>query len=172
MIKVNYLSWGKIDEIINKVSEQIKKEEMPDIIIAIQRGGFIPGVMLSHSLGVREVIPLDIRRTTDDSINARKFTPVFNGSIDIKQIKGKKVLIVDDIAGTGQTYKAISEYLKSLLPKAIKSFVCVVNMDNWEKFMNTSPNEEIEYIGNMTRGWTIFPWEKSIERIVSENIYV
>lgn len=155
------LSWKKIEKIIDDVTINIKKEEVPDIIIAIQRGGFVPAVMLSHALRIREIIPIDIRVTQDDSINSPKVKPVLVHNPVVEKIKGKKVLLVDDIVGSGFTYQATIDYLKGYLPASITSFVCVVNKDNWEKNNKDSFDRYIDNVGMEVRGWVKFPWERA-----------
>lgn len=153
-------SWADIEKIIKRELKRIRNDEMPDFIIAIQRGGFIPSVILSHALNIREIIPLDVKITVDDSVNSKKIQPTLLHNPDIEKIRDKKVLIVDDIAGSGTTYKRVYEYLMSYCPARIKSFVCVVNRDNWNKANCEPPQKLITYLGEEIQGWVEFPWEK------------
>jgi|ETNmetMinimDraft_21_1059911.scaffolds.fasta_scaffold01489_8 hypoxanthine phosphoribosyltransferase len=82
-----YISWNDIDRLANDLAAQIildcKKngttpEETFLCIHAVQRGGYIPGVLLSHKLD----IPM-----------ADRLNPYY----------GKRFLVVDDIADTGGT---------------------------------------------------------------------
>ena len=155
------LSWGNIEKIIKKATETIKNNKIPDIILAIQRGGFIPAVMLSHALNIRDIIPLNIKITTDDSVNSQKIQPILEYNPDVQKIKGKNVLIVDDIIGSGRTYQVALNYLLEYHPASLRSLICVINKNNWEKVNDDSPDKIINYIGMEVRGWVEFPWERN-----------
>lgn len=152
------LSWKDIDKIIKEFINNIKVK--PDFIVAIQRGGLVPAVMLSHALKVRDVIPLNIKVTQDDSINSFKTKPIIIHNPNMKIINGKKVLLVDDIVGSGYTYQVAIKYLHGYHPELITSLICVVNKNNWEKANSDSPDKYINNIGMLVRGWTEFPWER------------
>jgi len=159
-VNVIPISWDEIVRLIKNVSKSIEVDGKPDIIIAIQRGGLIPGVILSHILGVRELIPLSVKITIDDSIYSKKIEPILEHNNIIEKINGKSILVVDDIAGSGETYKRVIEYLATYMPVSIKSFICVVNRDNWDKLNDDVPQKTITYIGTEVRGWIEFPWER------------
>lgn len=153
------LSWNSIDGIIVEEVKKIAMSRKPDIIVAIKRGGLIPAVMISHAINVREILPIDIRVTVDDSINSDKIEPQIIESQEIFTIKGKNILLVDDIIGSGATYKAAMDYLKKYLPLSIQSFICVVNKNNWRKYNNDLEYMEFGDIGIEVSGWVEFPWE-------------
>lgn len=154
------LSWNDIEKIIMHASKHIKDDGVPDVILAIQRGGFIPAVMLSHALNIRDIIPLNVKITVNDSINSQKMQPILEHNPDVQKIKDKNVLIVDDIIGSGCTHHVVSNYLAKYQPASLKSLICVINKNNWEKTNYESPNKLISYIGIEVRGWVEFPWER------------
>lgn len=49
---------------IHRLADKIG-EYRPDIIMPCMRGGLFPGMVLSYLLGVKDVIPIDIRREGD-----------------------------------------------------------------------------------------------------------
>lgn len=153
------LSWKDMENIIDKAISIIEQDYFPDIIIAIQRGGCIPSVILSHRLSIREMISVDIKITVNDSINSPKITPIIQHNSCINKISKKKILIIDDIIGSGKTFNVLLDYLKKFNPAEIRSFVCVVNQSNWEEANNYSFKNVINYIGIETNKWVEFPWE-------------
>lgn len=158
--KVNFLEWSDITRIVNNMAIEIKKSYKPDIIISVVRGGMVPSVILSHLLNVRNVENIKAKETVSDEINAQKQEIVIEENINLKKIKGKKVLIVDDILGSGQTIRKIKEVTKKWSPKDIKVAICMINEDNWEKSNNGEYKNIIDYLGEKIRGWVVFPWEK------------
>lgn len=156
---INYISWKEITDIINYMGSNIEKTYKPEIIISIVRGGMIPSVILAHTLNVRNVENIKSIETLNDEINAIKQEPIIDTNINLSNIKGKKVLIVDDILGSGATIKKIKEEVKKWKPKEIRTAICIVNEENWEKSNTNNYKDEIEYIGKSVRGWVVFPWE-------------
>ena len=156
---INYISWKEITDIINYMGSNIEKTYKPEIIISIVRGGMIPSVILAHKLNVRNVENIKSIETLNDEINAIKQEPIIDTNINLSNIKGKKVLIVDDILGSGATIKKIKEKVKKWKPKEIRTAIWIVNEENWEKSNKNNYKDEIEYIGKSVRGWVVFPWE-------------
>lgn len=156
---VNYIYWKEISAIVKNMSDNIKSDYNPDIIISIVRGGMIPSVILSHVLNIRKIENIKSIETISDEINAVKQEPMIDEKVNLSEIRGKKVLIIDDILGSGATIRKIKEEVKKWQPKELRTAICVVNEENWEKSNKFSYNDEIEYIGKAVRGWTVFPWE-------------
>jgi hypoxanthine phosphoribosyltransferase len=111
-----YLGWSDIDYAIEKLAFNIKKSGIEiSAIKGLQRGGLIPAVMLSHSLG----IPM-----TDN------------------KIVSSNVLIVDDICDTGNTlnqYKQLNNPIVTIHYKTSAS----LEPDFWFRIANE--NEWIVY---------------------------
>lgn len=156
---INYFDWNTISEVIKNMSEEIKDNYNPEIIISIVRGGMIPSVILSHNLNIRNIKNIKSIETESDQINANKHEPVIDENIDFSEIRGKKVLIVDDIIGSGATIKKIKQVVKMWQPRELRTAICIVNEENWKKSNEISYDKEIEYIGKVVSGWVVFPWE-------------
>tara|TARA_E500000318_G_scaffold109620_1_gene123024 strand:- start:772 stop:1191 length:420 start_codon:yes stop_codon:yes gene_type:complete len=79
-----YLSWNWVDENLIKLSEIIKDSISEyEYVTGIPRGGLIPGVCLSHTIGL-------------------KYTS-YKDALNFSKTDKKKVLVVDDICDTGHT---------------------------------------------------------------------
>lgn len=157
-MQIQKFTWQEIAKLIKKLSLDIKKDFKPEIIIAIQRGGFIPAVHLSHLLSVRDIRPLYIQRTKDESAMAKKIKPIVKYINLLKDIQGKNVLIVDDVVGSGATLKIVKKIIAAQKPKDVKSAIILVNDDNLDK---TRAKPVINYVGKRIRAWAIFPWEEN-----------
>lgn len=152
-VKTIKLSWKQIDNIIEDFCNNNTKKF--DYIIAITRGGLVPATMISHRLNIRKVFPLQVYETVDDTINAKKKEPKFGENIDFSFINGKKVLIVDDIIGSGATLSYVNEFLEKFKPKEKTSFCVIFNKGNYNKKYSLS-----DCVGKTVNGWIIFPWER------------
>ncbi|MFB2938893.1 phosphoribosyltransferase [Aerosakkonemataceae cyanobacterium BLCC-F154] len=151
---MHYISWDEINGLVRLIADEVKQKSI-DTIVGISRSGLIPAVMLSHTLGVRNFAVLDIIRTTSDDINAEKTGANYRGILNEQFIKGKNVLLVDDIVGEGMTIRNAKQILKDLDANVV-SATLVINQDN---LGTTSPEEVVDICGCIVHGWVIFPWE-------------
>ncbi len=107
------VNWKQVEEMCYDLSELIKKDNYnPDVLLGIARGGLGPLLMLSYSLDVRNIatVPLEFYDKNKQAKNKVKQLMTF----DIKNLKKyKKILVVDDVADTGQTLDYILSKLKN-----------------------------------------------------------
>lgn len=153
------MSWDQFDEIILKICSFIREKKFePTIIVAIQRGGFIPAVTLSHQLSVREMIPINIVRTNTNSRFSDKREPQLIEVSCLREVKNKNVLLVDDIVGTGITLAYVYEIIKKNMPKGIISAVLCHCNNSYNKENN---GFRADFVGvEFNYDWMVFPWEK------------
>ena len=114
------LEWSDIEDLVDILAEGIANN-LDDInyIHGLSRGGLIPAVMLSHKLN----IPYTDHPST---------------------VHGKKVLIVDDIADSGETLKKWDNYQTAVLhykPDTSKTVPTI-----WA-------------VQHVTGDWVVYPWE-------------
>lgn len=151
-MKIKKISWKEFDLIIKKIGKSLKNDF--DLIVAIQRGGLVPATCLSHLIGIREIKIINIQHSKDDSVYSD-----WKKNLDIKSFnidaKNKKIIVIDDIAGTGKTLDFVLKKLKQQKPKKITSVVLFMND---EKFCG---KEKIDIVAKKTRKWVVFPWEKN-----------
>lgn len=74
----------------------------PDAVLAVARGGLAAGGYLTCALDVPVMHTIRVRRTADDSRYAAKQRPVVDTAVPLGLGAGDKVLVVDDIVGTGR----------------------------------------------------------------------
>lgn len=155
------VSWQDIDDLTCALAEHIKQEGLPDLLVGLERGGLIPAVMLSHQLGVRSLLSVPVQRTCSDTIYAEKQRPhVLLEPHRLFTLDTRDVLVVDDIAGSGQSLLTVLPLLSHDRPTRLRSAVYVVNRQHWDAQHGEEPAQIISYIGREVRGWAVFPWEK------------
>jgi xanthine phosphoribosyltransferase len=107
-------NWRQIQ---NKLDKIVFLENF-DLIVAIARGGVIPGFLISKK--IKNDLELMWLRFRDDENKVIFKSPRLIKKLDFN-FKGKKILLVDDVSRTGTTLKTASKYLKGA--KNIKTFV-------------------------------------------------
>jgi hypoxanthine phosphoribosyltransferase len=80
------VTWQEIEQAVDVLATTIRSGGIPDLIVAIPRGGWIPAVMLGHRLNI----------------------PVQSLAMPVCT---SKVLVVDDICDTGKTLWKIMQQL-------------------------------------------------------------
>lgn len=125
----------------------------PDFIIGISRGGLVPARMMSDILGVKGVGILGMSFYT--AMGKTSDSPVINQDLSM-DLKGKTVLIVDDIADSGRSLAVAKGYV--LRKGAKEARVATIHY---------KPNSIFrpDYFVATTTAWVVYPWERhEIER--------
>ena len=148
MLEFDVLSWKRALKMILELSEKIVSDNFnPDIIIAILRGGMIPARALSDVLNIDALgtLGLSFYKTIAETKDKPKVTQEVN--VDIS---GKRILIVDDVADTGETLIEAVNYLRRKGAKEIK--VATLHIKPWSKFVP-------DFVIEKTDKWIVYPWE-------------
>jgi hypoxanthine phosphoribosyltransferase len=92
----------QFDNDIETLVRKIKKTKIEfSYIVALSRGGLIPGVVLSHKLNLR-LVPISWSTRDHENKESNCWVPE-----DINN--GKKVLVVDDIVDSGEALRTMFE---------------------------------------------------------------
>jgi len=131
---------------VRELAKKVKEEFDPDCIVGNSKGGCIVGATLAGILRL-DFYPMRISRRKKDRVVFK------NPKISVyppKDIQGKKVLLVDDMAGSGRTFKMAIELLKKEKPKEIKTLSLVRHNDSFLP----------DFYGLSSDDCITFPWDK------------
>ena len=144
-----FITWGDLERLVANLSLAVRKRGMePDIIVGVSRGGLAPTRMLSDFLDIRDVIILGV--AFYEEIGRAASRPVITHPLG-KGIRGRKVVLLDDVSDTGGSLAVAKEHLLSLGPSEL--LVCTLHRKPWSTF---DPDIFVEE----TDKWIIYPWEK------------
>tara|TARA_A100001011_G_scaffold240791_1_gene248771 strand:- start:364 stop:807 length:444 start_codon:yes stop_codon:yes gene_type:complete len=122
----------------------------PEVIVGLSRGGLTPGVMMSHWM-------------------QKPFKPVKASLRDFPEWEDylpkktdERVLIVDDICDSGETFDRIKSYIKG--PRINQPMELPVEVRFatlwWNNECNVEPHYYVNQIAKDSTGtWIHFPWE-------------
>jgi hypoxanthine phosphoribosyltransferase len=127
-----------------------------DVVVGIARGGLLPARLFSDFLGV-EWIEI-IRAELYTAPATRKERPRIVRRAP-PSIRDKRILLVDDVADSGDTIIEAVKHLKMLGASQVK--VVVLYQKPWSRF-------KADFYAQETKAWIIFPWERveTMEKIL------
>ncbi|MEW6222004.1 MAG: phosphoribosyltransferase [Candidatus Hadarchaeota archaeon] len=141
-------SWDFIYELCIQVSEQIRRSRYnPNLLVALARGGWIPGRILSDLLENENIATIRVEHYIDIYKTLEK--PEITQPLPI-DVKGKKILLVDDIADSGKSLKMVRDHLVKQGAKEVK--ICALYCKPWSVI---TP----EFCARKTDAWIWFPHE-------------
>lgn len=154
MGEITILNWEDIEQCCIEICEKVKSAAFTiDAIISVQRGGCIPGVIISHLLQVDEYYTVGIRTTSSEAVRATRYkNPILHVPDTLANIAGKNVLIIDDVTNTGNTLR----YAKREIMK-YRPHICLTSALIWDGDNSTKCLADI--YSRFSPYWVVFPWE-------------
>jgi uncharacterized protein len=143
------LSWEAVARDAKRLSHAIRQSGyMPDIIVAVTRGGLIPARIVSDYLHIKDIATIKVEHWGIAATPDEKAILKFPLNADIKN---KKVLLVDDITDTGDTLEISVPYLRGFDPEEIRTATLL--------HKTTSHIIPEYFVRKISRWrWIIFPW--------------
>ncbi|EQD37993.1 Phosphoribosyltransferase domain protein, partial [mine drainage metagenome] len=116
--KARLVTWEEIVDWCLSLRSSIVVDYQPDSIIGLSRGGLVPARLLSDYLWIKDLFSV---KTEHWGITASKDGEARISADVSLPVKGRKVLIVDDITDTGSSMKLAVDTIKKLGPASIKT---------------------------------------------------
>lgn len=144
------ITWEGAWRLAYKMAEVLQPHKKFNRILAVARGGWMPAAMIGRAMGVNHISYVEVSSYSDDdhkqgSLKFGRMPPAdFANSPDC--------LVVDDVADTGKTFKALHQ----LWPRA---FLCAMvskpAAQNWLHLSTVEVPQDT---------WVEFPWETAPNR--------
>ena len=94
------MTWDEFEAEVQKLAAKI--DFTPDIIVGIARGGVIPATLFSYIFRVKDMFVLKLEKKGEKQISA----------FALKDVAGKRVLLVEDMIETGRGMMGGKEFLQ------------------------------------------------------------
>ncbi|MBQ9918555.1 phosphoribosyltransferase [Microbacterium sp. NPDC016588] len=97
------LTWDDFGDATRDISRAIVADGFhPEVVVAIARGGLLPGGAIAYGLGVKNCGALNVEFYTGIGtvLDAPEVLPP---ALDLSYLQGRRVLLVDDVADSGRT---------------------------------------------------------------------
>ena len=170
MPKVNCkkVTWDEVEAWSKAVSEKIQDSGwLPDTIIAISRGGYVPARLICDRLLIGELLSLQITHWPSAAQMAKEAGVKVPLNCDLG---GKRILVVDDISDSGDTIIIAKDHIWTNC-RPIEMRVATL------QWISESSKVTPDFFAEEVKGWYWYqyPWTRLedivgfIKRIVSED---
>jgi uncharacterized protein len=158
LVEFKYLSWPEYGNLAEALAEKVRSSgKQFDLVVGIARGGMPVAMVVSDHLGVRVDF---INVKSYDRVGVRSAPRIL--STLTEAVKGKNVLLVDDLIDQGDTLETVEHYLNQQGPQLLES--AVLFKKPWSK---VEPDFFLEVVDK----WVVFPYELSeINRLKSTGM--
>jgi hypoxanthine phosphoribosyltransferase len=142
------LSWNEFGDASREIAQMVVDSGfVPDVVVAIARGGLVPGGAVAYALGTKGVGTMNIEFYTDigETLADPRILPPL---MDTQEMSGQRVLVVDDVADSGRTLALVMDILARQ------------GSDARSAVLYTKPRSIIipDYSWKNTDEWITFPW--------------
>ena len=103
------VSWDELDRLVGVLAERLAGQPF-DVLLAITRGGMVPAGMLAYRLKLRDILVAAVEYY-DDAGQPGPHPTFFQFPAD-PLLRGKRVLVVDEVWDSGTTIAAVSERVR------------------------------------------------------------
>jgi uncharacterized protein len=119
----------------------------PDLIMSITRGGMLPAGTISYAMGIKNlhIINVEFYTGVDARLPMPVLLPPVPAAVDLSQ---KKVLVVDDVADTGETLRMVRDFCATHVAETRTAVL-------YEKSQSVV---KCDYVWKRTDEWISFPW--------------
>lgn len=148
--KCYLVTWDKAYRLGRKIARKIKASGfVPDMVIGVARGGLVPARIVCDFLHIKDLTSVKAEHWgIADTIGTARIKFPLPEEIDIS---GKRILIVDDVADTGDTYHVIVKHIKEKSPAEVRT--AVLQYKTCSTFVPDYWGEKHD-----AWKWIIYPW--------------
>lgn len=151
MLKLKFISpsWDQVYSQSITLATELKAvgKQKFDALIGVSRGGLALTRIMSDLLDIQNVMITRCEYYTD--LGRVKTHPEITQKLQ-GNITGKNVLLLDDVADSGESLLEIKKYILSKKPKSLT--IATLYVKPWTKFYP-------DFYVARTDAWIIFPWE-------------
>jgi len=152
-------SWNQIYELLLNLANKVRRNGFkPDLIVGVSRGGWPPARVISDLLENPRLA--NVATEFYVGIAETKGKPIVTQPVSVS-VKGKKVLVVDDVADTGESLQLVRVHLGEEGATEVK--IATIYYKPWSVLIP-------DYYEKETSSWIIFPWERkeTVKKVIEK----
>ncbi len=151
------LTWNDVDKLIDHLIPQFEVEF--DAMVMVTHGGIIPGGMLAEALKMSIILtasvdfPAEMEQEHDKEKTRWLAWPKFLQFPEDTLLRGRRILVVDDVWGSGRTITAVKNRISGA---AGVPYTCVLHFNPHRNLFGTA---RPDYYAAITDAYIVYPWE-------------
>ncbi len=160
------ITWEEVDRLMDQLLPQFRREFTA--MVMITRGGLVPGGMLAEAMDIAHVLTaaVDFPAQLAQRKDSLMAWPDFIQFPTEDQLRGRPILIVDDVWGSGRTITAVKNRVS-----AAGGFAetCVLHYNPYRSLFGTV---RPDYYAAVTDAYIVYPWEvdRGADRVLLSEI--
>lgn len=145
---VEAIDWARFASLAAQLVEAAAPFQ-PEAVVGIARAGLIPAVVVAAALR-KDLFPVRLTRRFEDRVVRRHPAWI----VDVPaEVKDQHVLVVDEIADTGETLQMVAQRVLTLGARRVTAAVLVSH--SWAQPMP-------EVVALVSDALIIFPWDRQV----------
>jgi len=147
---VRFISWEESARLARTLAAHIKgdRSKLPDLVIAIGRGGFVPARVVCDELLTTSLTSIRLEHWGPGARRKERAVVRFPLSCSVADCD---LLVIDDVSDTGDTLSVAISYLQELQPSRIRTGVL-----HHKASSRLNPDYYAELVKDWN--WIIYPW--------------
>ncbi len=147
------LTWEEVDHLIDILIPQFDVEF--EGMVMITRGGIVPGGMLAEALGLTHILtaavdfPAEFERQKSGLFAWPRFLQFPADAL----LEGRRILVVDDVWGSGRTITAVKNRIAAA---GGEPYTCVLHFNPYRNLFGSA---RPDYYADITAAHVVYPWE-------------
>jgi len=156
-------TWAEADTWADRIADAVRaKGSVPDTIVGLTRGGWVPSRLLADRLGVKRLVSIRLQHwgITAQPSGKAELTEGLSGPVG-----NQSVLVVDDITDTGESLALATKAVRDAGAIRVESAACL--HIGHSTFV---PDYHAETIPRDAWVWVVFPWNywEDVRHLVGE----
>ncbi len=147
------ITWNDVDRLIDHLIPQLEGEF--HAMVMITRGGIIPGGMMAEAMQLERIFTASVDFPAQMEAEQKKLLawPKFIQFPEEGQMRGQRVLVIDDVWGSGRTITAVKNRISSSGGVAV---TCLLHFNPYRNLFGTA---RPDYSAAITDAHIVYPWE-------------
>jgi hypoxanthine phosphoribosyltransferase len=145
---VKEISWEDFAQLAATLAERLAVEGV-EVVVGIARAGLFPATAVACTLR-RELFPVRVTRRVNDQVKFQH--PLWKVDVS-KEVEGKNVVVIDEIADTGETLAVVAKRVQE--QGGARVITASLVSHSWA-------NPKPDHVALMTDAFVIFPWDKRV----------
>jgi len=113
------ISWPHVVRLVRQLAFAVRRSGFaPDLIVAIARGGYVPARLLADALDIMALTGVRIVHYAAGAQRHRRARLVEPLRVPVR---GRRVLVVDDVADSGETYRVACRHIARGQPAELRT---------------------------------------------------